>query len=45
MKPDLRARALKAHRLNQQNITGEELAARMKCGPEAASAASCASAR
>jgi hypothetical protein len=38
MKPDLRARALKAHhRLHQQKITGEELAFRMKCGPEAAS--------
>jgi hypothetical protein len=37
MKPDLRQRALKAYRLSLKNITGEELAARMKCGRENAS--------
>lgn len=31
MKPDLRQRALKALALKRQNITGEELAARLKC--------------
>lgn len=37
-KPDLhlRDRALKAHRLARKNITGEELAARLKTGVEAA---------
>lgn len=35
-KPDLRARALKAHRLTLKNITGDELAARLKCDPDTA---------
>lgn len=35
-KPDLRARALKAYRLFSKNITGEELAARLKLSVEAA---------
>jgi hypothetical protein len=34
--PDLRATALKAYRLSQKNITGEELAARLNCGREKA---------
>lgn len=36
MKPNLRASALKAHHLALKNITGEELAARLKVGLDAA---------
>lgn len=35
-KPTLHDRALKAHRLALKNITGEELAARLKCDVETA---------